>query len=257
MRLSLIISIFLLTTCSDSNRTESHLASGPTFDKGASFSEPFVYGEPLRSEQTPVLLSDFNTYSINNENEKLDLRNQGIDFFRIADKLSSPYVDKINALSSDSDLPALIQELNNYFDELSSEPSLYLIKQMIGAELQSFLITDANHTLIKNNYATELLAYNTQLLIDNGSPNTDIIAKNLELLESHFSEAELKSYAKKCVSNANRWIKQQDEYYSYELSNQKKCIDCGSELSTLIKELNKEPKRASILKGISILQTKY
>lgn len=259
--ISLILLMLLLSNCTSNNSSKNNIAEDELLLKEAVASNiVYPFGHPIKTE-TNELITDYDWYFLEQGEEREQLRKEANLFFREAYGIAAPIVEKI-AASDKLVADSFIAQTNKYFANNESERALYIAKQMIASQIQEYIIPkyslkdglnrDKISPLSNNN--KELLLYATELFIKNGNPNADLIAFNLSLLENSINKNLLREYAQLSIENANRWVEQQNTFYTKEYKLKSSCTSCEKEISNLISELQRDEKRIFVTQGMDSLQ---
>ncbi|TVR17198.1 MAG: hypothetical protein EA391_05500 [Balneolaceae bacterium] len=109
--------------------------------------------------------------------------------------------------------PMIEMEAKRVFIEYSDAPSLFLSEQLFAAAVQRALIPDIDSVPALNislekeltDEERSVLTFSAELLLKNETPNADVIALNITLLEGFVSETMLREFAEKAVEHSMNW----------------------------------------------------
>lgn len=258
--INFVLLLFITIGCTSNNNSEMNHEDQQTLAEAISGNMVFLYGHPEKTAGIE-LITDYDWYFMEPGAQRDKIREEAVAFHRESYRIAAPVIEKI-AQSDELHAEQFIAETNRYFEENISERSLYIAKQMIASQIQRYVTPRyyLQDGLNKEKIAPlsdnekQLLNYATALMVENGSPNADIVALNISLLQNTISDELLKKYARLGIENAHRWIKEQDNFYMKEYMLKKACTSCDDELALLLKELNQNEKRTLINQGIASLQ---
>lgn len=180
-------------------------------------------------------------------NQKEKAKNNYVEFSIESEIMASKIVDGIDLTDMD-DLHQSLPILRERIAKMRSENDTFLTEQYIAFKIQRVLYNNQLFTVDdieqnKNiefvNNELDILEFSVELLVENGNPNTELIALNVFHLNDHTEKNKLQTLARRSIANANSWFSLEQE-----------CLDCSQNNKI---DYSQSLKKNSINAGIQYL----
>ncbi len=169
---------------------------------------PYPMGSGLEVSDIDVL-----RWGLLPENQQEDAKLKSAEIIKEALKIVYGFERDLDRLDSKTASLGILEKAKTAFNKHEFSPSLSLAKQMFAMRVQSFLfqgfleepgISSFKNTPL-NSDEVQLLTYTTQLLIENGNPNADLVALNLDIINDRLAPEVKSDLASAAIQNTQNW----------------------------------------------------
>jgi len=208
MKVLTIITLSLIfVSCGETNGVSENENIQTLISQNSDFL-PLPYGQPESSDFKSLKWGEFT--GLERENAKKDY----IDFSIESEVFASKIVENID-LESTEDIYESIPTMQKRMVELRLKEDTFLAEQYVAFNMQrklfnNLLFTPAdienNRAIQFNNKELAVLAFSIELLVENGNPNTELVALNASHLKNYIGRVKMKELATTAINNANKWF---------------------------------------------------
>lgn len=196
---------------------------------------PYPMGSGLEISDIDVL-----RWGLLPEHLQEDAKLQSNEIMKEALKIVYGFERDLDGLDSKTASLGILENAKIAFNEHESSPSLPLAKQMFAMRVQSFLFQgfleepgiSSFRNIALNSDELQLLTYTTQLLIENGNPNADLAALNLEIINDRLTQEVKSELASTAIQNTQTW-------YADELSGSGNAKESSEKIASVKSGLTK------------------